>query len=66
MEISPLEAYKNNRCTGEIVLDPTSGMRDESVLYMRIGDSLIINGLQNKVDNSLTDYKQYTHNLGER
>lgn len=66
MEISPINSYKNKKCTGEIVIDPTAGMFDESVIYMRIGDSLILDGSEKKVDNSLMEYKQYTHNLGER
>ena len=66
MEVSPLQSYKNCKCTAEIVLDPTSSKNEDSTIYMRIGDTLIFKNLMNKIDNSLIEFPQYTHNLGER
>ena len=48
------------------MLDPAIEQKRNWSIYMRIGDTLIFKNLMNKIDNSLIEFPQYTHNLGER
>jgi hypothetical protein len=69
MEIAPLEMYKAGKCTAEIVLDATANANEKFILYARVGQNLLLKGLDvNVIDGvSLENiFEQYTHNLGER
>jgi len=66
MEVSPLNLYKRGFCTTEIVMDATCGVLEDASIFMRIGDTLIIDGKQNTVSGNPKHFPQYTHNLGER
>jgi hypothetical protein len=71
MELSPLELYKKQKCTAEIVIDATAGPEDEGVIYMRIGEQMYFArekgaGLWDKIEGALGQFPQYMHNLGEK
>ena len=66
MELSPIDLYKKGICTAEIVLDATSNIHESVVIYMRIGNTLVVDGLQRKYDGNPKQFRQYTHNLGEK
>lgn len=70
MEISPVDYYKNGRCTAEIVLDATAGLLDDGIIYMRIANKLFLavkdDTIEREVDGAPKDFPQFTHNLGEK
>jgi hypothetical protein len=66
MEAGPLDLYKKGICTAELVLDSTGSEMEDLAIYMRIGNMLIFSGLQNTFGNCPIQFKQFTHNLGER
>ena len=66
MEVSPIGLYKKGICAAEIVLDATSNVHESVVIYMRIGNTLVVDGLQRKYAGCPEQFHQYTHNLGER
>ena len=68
MEIAPMSHYHGGKCTGEIVLDATANSMEESLLYARTGEILLLNNQRLTVTNNpqtLKMFTQYTHNLGE-
>lgn len=66
MEVSPLESYKKEMCTAEIVLDATAGVAENGLIYLRIGEQVHFGAQFTKIAGAKTEYPQYTHNLGER
>jgi hypothetical protein len=70
MEVSPLEQYKKQECTAEIVLDATAGATEEAMIYIRIGKKMHFAGTKltifNEIDDAPSSFPQYTHNLGEK
>jgi hypothetical protein len=70
MELSPLELYKKEICTAEIVMDATAGPEDEGVIYIRIGRQVFFarekSTVWSRIEGALEQFPQYTHNLGEK
>jgi hypothetical protein len=70
MEVSPMEAYRNGKCTAEVVLDATAGAAEEAMIYIRIGKQMHFAGatttISKKIEDAPEQFPQYTHNLGEK
>jgi hypothetical protein len=66
MEVSPADKYNDGQCIAEIVLDSTSNDWKSGVLYLRIGNTMFIDGQEKTFDKEPMFFPQFTHNLGER
>ena len=65
MEAGSLDDYKAGKCSVEIVIDPTAGLADGGVIYMRIKNTIVLQEKQSIVAGATDTFPQYTHNLGE-
>jgi hypothetical protein len=68
MEISPLSLYQSGIAVGEVVLDASaSPYEGGGLIYARVGKRVLLQETKLKIlDGATFNFKQYTHNLGER
>ncbi|AQQ10481.1 hypothetical protein L21SP3_02314 [Sedimentisphaera cyanobacteriorum] len=63
MEFSTQDQYKNGKCMGEIVINATSGGKEEHIIYCRVRSEMYVVG-EEKLHKGLNDFSQYRNNLG--
>jgi hypothetical protein len=68
VEVSPMEQYFGGLSIGELVLDATAGLQDNSLIYARIGQTIHYRaGARKEHFTSVPDQLPlFTHNLGRR
>ncbi len=69
MEVGPAEMYRKGQVTTEIVLDPTAGLFENGIIYMRVGNTVTVMSGSKTLKKSLeapAAFPLYTHNLGEK
>ncbi len=66
MEVSSIDLYKKGECISELIMDPTAGNKEDSTLYLRLGNDLVISDFERKIPltDSAKTFPQYSHNLG--
>lgn len=65
VELSTVTAYKNCRIFAEIVFDASAGKKDNSIIYLRIGNTMNYQNKEKSFNGAPNYFRQYTHNLGE-
>ena len=65
-EVAPVGSYRAGRCIAEVVLDASESENECEYIYMRIGKKVLRQDKVASTEGGLTEFPQYTHNLGER
>jgi len=66
MELYAVDEYRTGKCCGEVMLDATSGKKENGVLYLRLEDQAYFKSTDKGFPVGSTRFRQYTHNLGPR
>ncbi|MGD9115721.1 MAG: hypothetical protein PVJ61_00860 [Dehalococcoidia bacterium] len=65
MEAGPVSLYRQGKCTAEIVMDSTANPNEDANIYIRLQNTLTVEGRSHKIHDAPEEFNQYTHNLGE-